>query len=71
MPEYLWSWIFVTACKVEDKCIFAEIDCVSHLENECVQWLIHATIKRVDVAQCHSLQIVTTIIETICCKSTA
>ena len=32
---------------------------------------LHATIERVDVAQCHSLKIVTTVIETICCKSTA
>ena len=36
---YLWSWIFGTACKLEDECIFAEIDSVNHLENECVQWL--------------------------------
>ena len=47
----LWSWISGTACKLEDECIFAEIDCVNHLENEG----LHATIERVDVAQCHSL----------------
>ena len=50
----VWSWIFGIACKLEDECIFAEIDCVNHLENDVCNGL-HATIERVNVAQCHSL----------------
>ena len=64
------GFLVATACKLEDECIFAEIDCVNHLENDVCNGL-HATIERVNVAQCHSLSIVTTIIETICCTSTA
>ena len=63
-------WMFGTACKLEDEGIFAEIDGVNHLENEFVKWLT-CHVWKGGCSTISFLVIVTTIIEAICCTSTA